>query len=86
MDTNFIYFASMAGIVTGSAIAGYCFARWRYEMADKENSGDDATQVYTCDACGRVIMARLPKGLKGRFVHAACDERDVVLEAEVIGE
>lgn len=42
----------------------------------------EETQIYTCRVCGRAIVYRLPKGLKGEFVHPECDDK--ILMAEVI--
>lgn len=32
----------------------------------------DETKVFTCGKCGKPIMYRLPRRLKGVFVHFGC--------------
>lgn len=37
-----------------------------------EESRKEETAVYLCPVCQTAILARIPSGLKGDFVHADC--------------
>lgn len=51
-------------------------------------TAERTTEIYFCAACGQLIVAELPAGLKGVFLHASCRVDAAteygVLDAEVI--
>jgi len=55
-------------------------------MLDATETRDSETEIYICALCGRAIIARLPRGLKGKFEHLRCRRRseDEILNASVI--
>jgi hypothetical protein len=47
----------------------------------------EETAVYDCDLCGKEMRSRLPKGLRGRFIHTECEfPEDRILDAPLITE
>lgn len=47
----------------------------------------EETKLFLCEVCRQVILYRLPRRLKGFFVHMRCRFGiDEVLQAEVIDE